>query len=184
MADDKKYWDDIAEELKTKHPNLSKYLKSSYSHLIKELFYKVFDSNNLKHILWVIRMDNDVSNETLQTIQMLLQSKIKKIKNVNEKTKPILNNINTTFSKPTKAPLMKSKVGLNRYILAWFVVLGFYMLTYFLMIKPIPKDSNQVIFMLFGTISTGFGTVLGFFFGSSQSSGEKDEMIHKSKPLE
>jgi len=141
MEDDKKYWDEIIEELEKKYPSLSKYLKSSYSHLAKELFYKVFDSNDLKHILWVIRMDNDVSNETINTIQKLL-------------------------------------------ILAWFVVLGFYILTYFLMVQPIPKDSNQVVFMLFGTISTGFGTVLGFFFGSSQSSGEKDEMIHRSKPLD
>jgi len=184
MEDDKKYWDEIIEELEKKYPSLSKYLKSSYSHLAKELFYKVFDSNDLKHILWVIRMDNDVSNETINTIQKLLQSKVKKIKNVSEKAKPIINNINTTFQKPVKEPLIKSKVGLNRYILAWFVVLGFYILTYFLMVQPIPKDSNQVVFMLFGTISTGFGTVLGFFFGSSQSSGEKDEMIHRSKPLD
>ena len=40
MEDDKKYWDEIIEELEKKYPSLSKYLKSSYSHLAKELFYK------------------------------------------------------------------------------------------------------------------------------------------------
>jgi len=73
---------------------------------------------------------------------------------------------------------VKNKLGVHRYILSWVVVLGFYILTYILMIKPIPKDSNQVVFMLFGTISTGFGTVLGYFFGSSQSSVEKDHLLN------
>ena len=31
--------------------------------------------------------------------------------------------------------------------------------------------------MLFGTLSTGFGTVLGYFFGTSKSSGDKDKII-------
>jgi len=177
-------WKKISSELNSKYPTLSKYLNSKYSHLLKECFYKVFDSDDVSHMLWVIQMDNDVSKETINTIQEMFTSKIKKIKTI-PTNKPQEKKILQTQVKQTisnnKLSLPKTKIGINRFILAWFVVLGFYFLTYILMIRPIPKDSNQVVFMLFGTISTGFGTVLGYFFGSSQSSQEKDDIIKNKK---
>jgi len=170
-------WDEIAEELKVTYPKLSKYLKSKHSRLVKECFYKVFDGNDAEHILWNIRMNNDLTKELLKDVHHLFILKIKKI--IKKEDVMINKNKPKVFSAPKVAP--RTRIGLNRYILAWFVVLGFYVLTYILMIRPIPKDSNQVIFMLFGTIATGFGTVLGYFFGSSQSSHEKDEMIKETE---
>lgn len=77
---------------------------------------------------------------------------------------------------PSKGKSLK-QISLNKYLLAWTVVIGFYLLTYILMVKPIPSESNQVVFMLFGSISTGFGTILAFFFGSSQGSETKTDML-------
>lgn len=74
---------------------------------------------------------------------------------------------------------MKStgKPDLNLYILAWTIIIGFFALIGFLLKVPIPVDQSGVIFMLFGALSTGFGQVLQFFFGSSKSSADKNEQI-------
>lgn len=50
-------------------------------------------------------------------------------------------------------------------------------MTGILMFKGIAPGSTGVEMMLFGTLSTGFGTVLGYFFGTSKSSGDKDKII-------
>jgi len=65
------------------------------------------------------------------------------------------------------------KKDINIYILAWTVIIGFFCLCGFLMIKPLPAGANDVVFMLFGSLATGFGTVLTYFFGSSKSSRDK-----------
>jgi len=69
------------------------------------------------------------------------------------------------------------------YAIAWITILGFYVLVGFLMFKPIPKGSDQVLFILFGSISSGFGLVLGYFFGSSRSSQEKNELMSHMGPV-
>jgi len=78
------------------------------------------------------------------------------------------------------------KKDYNLYILAWSVIIGFFILCGILMKYPLPQGSNEVVFMLFGALSTGFGTVLSYFFGSSKSSSDKTNIIstisEKSKP--
>ncbi len=179
-------WDEISKELKETYPTLSKYLKTNYAHLVKDSFYKVFNSDDVKHMLWVIHMNNDVTKESLNMVNSLFLAKVKTLKQekkqverVEKMQKSNLNKQNMQIDKPQKP---KNLIGVNRYILAWVVVLGFYILTYFLMTKAIPKESNQVVFMLFGSISTGFGTVLAYFFGSSQGSEAKTEMLKDAPP--
>jgi hypothetical protein len=65
------------------------------------------------------------------------------------------------------------KRDINLYILAWVIVAGFFILLFLLMKVAIPADQNGVIFMLFGALSTGFGQVLQYFFGSSKGSADK-----------
>jgi len=72
------------------------------------------------------------------------------------------------------------KRDMNLYVLAWTVILGFFTLCGVLMRWPLPEGSNQVVFMLFGALSTGFGTVLSYFFGSSKSSNDKTRMLSSS----
>lgn len=70
----------------------------------------------------------------------------------------------------------------NLYVLAWTVVTGFFALCIVLMFVNLPEGSSQVVFMLFGSLSTGFGTVLSYFFGSSKSSSDKTKMLTASNP--
>jgi len=65
------------------------------------------------------------------------------------------------------------KTDLNFYVLAWIIVGGFFILLGFLLFVSLPEDQNGVVFMLFGSLSTGFGQVLQYFFGSSKGSADK-----------
>jgi len=71
----------------------------------------------------------------------------------------------------------------NQYILAWVIVIGFFLLCYFLMKAPLPQGSNEVVFMLFGALAAAFGAIVQYFFGSSKGSAEKTELLAKSEPI-
>jgi hypothetical protein len=61
-------------------------------------------------------------------------------------------------------------------VLAFTVVLGFLSLTGAVMFKQIPESSTASI--LFGTLSTAFGLVLNYYFGSSRGSADKSGAIN------
>lgn len=66
-----------------------------------------------------------------------------------------------------------------KYILASIIVIGFFSLLGLLLFQPLPPDTSGVIFMLFGALSAAFGAVVQYFFGSSQSSADKSDMMAK-----
>jgi len=82
-------------------------------------------------------------------------------------------------SRQVKHEKVTGKSDVNLYTLAWTVVAGFFGLMGLLCFKALPADSNGVIFMLFGSLSTGFGQVLSYFFGSSKSSADKTVLLKK-----
>jgi hypothetical protein len=68
------------------------------------------------------------------------------------------------------------------YVLAWLVVLGFGGLCAILMRWPVPEGSSQVVYMLFGSLASGFTLVLQYFFGSSRSSQDKTQLLSQRLP--
>lgn len=73
------------------------------------------------------------------------------------------------------------KSDTNLYALAWTVVIGFLLLVIFLLYIKVPEDQSGVIFMLFGSLATGFGQVLQYFFGSSKGSDAKTLLMSGKK---
>lgn len=73
------------------------------------------------------------------------------------------------------------KRDINLYILAWTVIIGFFMLCGILMKWDIPEGSGNVVYLLFGGLVAGFTQVLGYFFGSSKSSSEKTNLLALKK---
>lgn len=71
----------------------------------------------------------------------------------------------------------KSNVPL--YTLATAVVIGFFAIVFILIFKSaaIPDGTREVAFLLLGTLSTSFGAVIQYFFGSSKGSSDKQEYI-------
>jgi hypothetical protein len=73
------------------------------------------------------------------------------------------------------------KVDWNVTGIAWLVTIGFLAATGTLMFVSLPVTTNAVVMMLFGTLSTAFGTVLAYFFGSSKSSSDKTKLLTNNK---
>jgi len=80
------------------------------------------------------------------------------------------------------------KTDINLYILAWTIIGGFLgltcMLLYFAYHGKSIEDSSGVLYMLLGTLSTSFGMVVGYFFGTSLSSRRKDALLANSVPAD
>jgi hypothetical protein len=73
------------------------------------------------------------------------------------------------------------KLNVAMYLLAAVIVVGFFVLIYYLMKTAIPAGNKDVAIMLFGTLSTSFGLVVGYFFGSSKSSADKTSFMAQGK---
>lgn len=71
---------------------------------------------------------------------------------------------------------MKAK-EIYMYILGAIIVIGFFAVLIYKLYKD--KDANLEI----GGLITGFSLVLGYFFGSSKGSADKNEMLHNSTPI-
>jgi hypothetical protein len=69
-----------------------------------------------------------------------------------------------------------------RSIIALLSVLGVLGLLYLLVFHPIPVQNNELLYMSVGQVlALGFGTVSGYYFGSSKN--EADKKNKDEKPL-
>ncbi|MGI1671974.1 MAG: hypothetical protein K6L74_16850 [Neptuniibacter sp.] len=71
------------------------------------------------------------------------------------------------------------KKDINLYALAWLVVVGYVVLTCVISFIDIPESNSQAAFMLYGGLVSGFSMVLGYFFGSSKGSSDKNLMMER-----
>ena len=94
-----------------------------------------------------------------------------------EEIKAQLVDVQSARSRQVEGEKATGKRDANLYILAWTIILGFFILMGFLLKWPVPEDQNGVVFMLFGALATGFGQVLAYFFGSSKGSQDKTEIM-------
>lgn len=88
-----------------------------------------------------------------------------------------LADVQSARSREVEITKATGKRDVNLYVLAWTVVIGFFILTIVLMNKALPSGSNDVVFLLFGGLVAGFTQVLGYFFGSSKSSSDKTALM-------
>lgn len=65
-------------------------------------------------------------------------------------------------------------------ILITVAVIG---LVYLLMTIPIPAGAEKTLFMALGGLLTQLGTVVAYFFGSSEGSQRKTEIISQAQPV-
>ena len=74
------------------------------------------------------------------------------------------------------------KTDISLKMIAWTVIFGFFSLSVILIFADLSNVKPEVINLLFavyGTLGTGFGTVLNYFFGSSKGSADKTQMLNK-----
>jgi drug/metabolite transporter (DMT)-like permease len=73
---------------------------------------------------------------------------------------------------------MKSK-DLFQYILGGLIVAGFFLLLYLLVGSEVPEINKDLLNLVVGALIGSFSTVVGYFYGSSKGSAEKNEMLKK-----
>lgn len=66
------------------------------------------------------------------------------------------------------------------YVLATIVVISIMLFSAALIFYPLPKDNIQMVNIALGAFIGAFITVVGYFFGSSKSSSDKNELLTKS----
>jgi hypothetical protein len=98
-----------------------------------------------------------------------------------EKDRAYLTDVQSARQREVDMARATGRRDVNMYVLGWTVVGGFFGLCFALMRTQLPMGSNEVVFMLFGALSAGFSTVLGYFFGSSRGSADKNDMLAVKK---
>ena len=63
------------------------------------------------------------------------------------------------------------------YSLGALIVLGFFLI---LGVSIAKGDNPEAVNLCIGTLLAGFGTVVGYYYGSSKGSADKTEMMHSN----
>jgi drug/metabolite transporter (DMT)-like permease len=71
---------------------------------------------------------------------------------------------------------MKPK-DIFQFILGGIIVIGFFLLLYFLIFLEIPEKNSALLNLIIGALIGSFVTIVGYFYGSSSGSAKKDETI-------
>jgi hypothetical protein len=66
-----------------------------------------------------------------------------------------------------------------QYSLGGLIVIGFFLLLYLLITAEVPSTNKDLLNLVVGALIGSFATVVGYFYGSSKGSSEKDETIQK-----
>ena len=73
---------------------------------------------------------------------------------------------------------MKAKT-VAKYTLAGLITLAFFGLLYLLLIHGVPTENKDILNITVGALISAFTGVVAFFFGSSQGSQDKTEIMNK-----
>jgi ABC-type Na+ efflux pump permease subunit len=73
---------------------------------------------------------------------------------------------------------MKAKT-VAKYVLAGLIVFGFFALLYMLIFNQIFTENKDILNIVIGALISAFTGVVAFFFGSSQSSQDKTDLLNK-----
>lgn len=68
-------------------------------------------------------------------------------------------------------------------LLAGLITLGFFGILTGMMTGELKTQDNQALLILLGALSTSFGGVINFYFGSSQGSQQKSELLAKAQAV-
>jgi hypothetical protein len=155
--------------------------------LAGKILKQVFGTDSPEQLTQVISQDPQAAlklREAELSFQLeMAKIDLEKFKVDLEETKAFLVDIQSARTRQTEHEKATGKTDINLYVLAWVIVGGFLGLTAFLiwfayMGKPI-IDQSGVLYMLLGTMSTAFGMVVGYFFGSSKGSADRAAAIDK-----
>ena len=62
-------------------------------------------------------------------------------------------------------------------VLAAVVTLGFFGILMFMMLRPVPMESRDILNIMLGSLATAWTGIIAYYFGSSKSSDRKTELL-------
>lgn len=83
-----------------------------------------------------------------------------------------------------EAPPKRRRWNLAPILLAGAITLGYFSALVFVLTHPVPKDSERIIDMMLGTLTTVWIMAVSYFFGTTAGSATKTELIAKAGPVE
>ena len=69
-------------------------------------------------------------------------------------------------------------------LLAVVITSGYFAALVFVLTQPVPKESERIIDMMLGTLTTVWIMAVSYFFGTTAGSAQKTELLAKSGPVE
>jgi len=72
---------------------------------------------------------------------------------------------------------MKQFKDIYMYLLGALIVAGFFMILYIIFKAQMPEGNKDVGLLVIGALVAKFSDVVGYFFGSSKGSSDKNELI-------
>lgn len=73
---------------------------------------------------------------------------------------------------------MKAK-NIFQYVLGSLIVIGFFVLLIVLVYTQVPDQNKDLLNLVVGALIGSFATVVGYFYGSSLGSADKNQLLAK-----
>jgi len=73
---------------------------------------------------------------------------------------------------------MKAK-NIFQYSLGGLIVIGFFVLMYLLLAQAVPEQNKDILNIVVGALIGSFTSIVGYFYGSSLGSADKNELLKK-----
>jgi uncharacterized BrkB/YihY/UPF0761 family membrane protein len=77
---------------------------------------------------------------------------------------------------------MKQAKDIFQYILGALITVGFFILLLSLVYTTIPTDNKDLLNLVVGALIGSFSTIVGYYFGSSKGSADKNELLKNAQP--
>ena len=178
-------WDNIKELIGASAPVLGTLLGGPAGGAVGGLISKVLGVDNTPEAIELALMNNPdallkikelETSKELAILQAELENKRIDVGSVidnrkldNEKDQMFLSDKQSARSRQTDSEKATGKVDVALYVIAGVIVLAFFVSILALIFITLDKQSGtyELLLMLFGALTTKFGTVVDYFFGAS-----------------
>lgn len=84
----------------------------------------------------------------------------------------------------TVTPSRKRPRNWAPILLTALITVGYFSALVFVLTQPVPKESERIIDMMLGTLTTVWIMAVSYFFGTTAGSERKTEYLAKSGPVD
>ena len=169
-------WDGVKKGLSTVAPLLANAVLPGSGGVVGSLVSGVLGCDNKPEAI-TTALANATPEQKVELIKIQNTHEENLVKLASENDKIYLQDVQQARDREIAIVKATGKKDYNLYILAWTVIVGFFLLVYFMMYVTLPEKNIGPVNQLFGALATGFGMVLSYFFGSSKSSKDKTAML-------